>query len=67
MLKLKVVKGQRNSANIIKRDFLYQHKSIEFDWGPGRIRINDEWITHHLWVKGGSQPGIQNLPSFQLS
>ena len=39
---------------LLGRDFLYKHKSTEFNWETGRIRINQEWITPHLWVQGGT-------------
>ena len=48
------MKGKEPVPTLLGRDFLYQHKSTEFDWETGRIRINQEWITPHLWVKGGS-------------
>ena len=54
ILKLKVVKGKETVPTLLGRDFLNQHKSTEFDWAAGKIRINNEWITPHLWVKGGS-------------
>ena len=53
-LKFKVIKGKEPVPTLLGRDFLFQHKSTEFDWEAGQIRINDEWITPHLWVKGGS-------------
>ena len=54
-LKFKVMKCKEPIPTLLGRDFLYQHKSTEFNWETGRIRINEEWITPHLWARGGTQ------------
>ncbi len=43
-LKFKVMKCKDPIPTLLGRDFLFKHKSTEFNWETGRIRINQEWI-----------------------
>ena len=52
--KFTVIKCKEPITILLGRDFLHKHNSTEFNWEKGQIRINKEWITPHLWLRGGS-------------